>query len=121
MAALGGYSNMVNMSMPSNMPNMPPNMSSNMPSNMPPNMTNNMPPNMSSNIMPPNMSSNMPPMNTNMMGGGSMGNKSGGFVTLRLIISREEGQYLFGADEALLGKSTHSTLLTVFDFTMFAV
>ena len=55
MAAFGGFRNMVNMSKPSNMPNMT--------SNMAPNMSTNMPPNMSSDI------SDMPPVNTNMMGG----------------------------------------------------
>ena len=36
------------------------------------------------------------------MGGGG-GHKGGGHVTLRLLISREEAGYLFGADEALVG------------------
>ena len=92
MAAMGGFSNVVNMSLPPS--SMPPMMSGG--TNIPGPMMSGA--NMGQSM--PNMGQNMPNMGQNM---GSSGNK-GGFVTLRLIISREEGQYLFGADEALLGE-----------------
>ena len=59
-----------------------------------------------------NNMNNMPPsmgMNSNMMGGGGGGPKNGGYVSLRLLISREEAQYLFGADEALVGMLRQQT------------
>ena len=46
--------------------------------------------------------STMPPSLPVMTGGNSAGMKSGGTVNLRLLISREEVQYLFGTDETLL-------------------
>merc|ERR1719195_1420934 len=44
----------------------------------------------------------MPPSLPVMTGGNSSGMKSGGTVNLRLLISQEEVQYLFGTDETLL-------------------
>jgi len=63
--------------------------------------------NMSS--MPPNMSMS----NSNMMGAnnkpGLGGMNGGGHVSLRILISREEGQYLFGNNESLLGMLRQQT------------
>merc|ERR1719150_1005423 len=44
----------------------------------------------------------MPPSLSMMGGANSAGAKAGGSVTLRLLISQEEVQYLFGTDETLL-------------------
>ena len=63
------------------------------PMTMPPSMGNNM--GMMTNTM-----SNMSTMPPNMM---QQNKGSNGPVTLRVLISREEGQFLFGNDEALLG------------------
>ena len=46
--------------------------------------------------------STMPPSLPLMTGANSAGMKAGGTVNLRLLISREEVQYLFGTDETLL-------------------
>ena len=46
--------------------------------------------------------STMPPSLSMMGGANSAGAKAGGSVTLRLLISQEEVQYLFGTDETLL-------------------
>ena len=50
-----------------------------------------------------------PSMSSNIMGGNKLGGSGGGYVILRLLISREEAGFLFGNDEALLGMLRQQT------------